>query len=197
MNGNILMSVAAPPFSSKIGIFLHDEVVWELECPLFRSSCLIILPFSPPSDIASRVTWPKFEPIWAKIEVPPPFCNFEATYISPKIEVQKCLLFRLKIIKTYPQLMNLNEFLGYYSIHPSKIQFSSNRSISHFMGLFLLLFWRKNWAILRKLGATSFLTQIGPKLTQLTLEAMSNIGQSGRMIRQLCLNSGHSSFDLI
>ena len=32
MNGNILMSVAAPPFSSKIGIFLHDvKVVWEYE----------------------------------------------------------------------------------------------------------------------------------------------------------------------
>ena len=32
MNGNILMSVAAPPFSSKIGIFLHDDkVVWEYE----------------------------------------------------------------------------------------------------------------------------------------------------------------------
>ena len=42
-------------------------------------------------------------------------------------------------------------------------------------------------------GATSILTQIGPNLTQLTLGAMSNIGQSGMMIRQLCINSGHSS----
>jgi len=89
--------------------------------------------------------------------------------------------------------MNLSEILGCYSLHPSKLQFLSNRSISHFSRHFLQLFWRKNWAILRKLGATSFLTQIGPNLTQLTLRAMSNIGQSGRMIRQLCLNSGHST----
>ena len=37
------------------------------------------------------------------------------------------------------------------------------------------------------------MTQIGPNLTQLTLGPMSKVGQSGRVIRQLRLNSGHSN----
>ena len=49
-----------------------------LECTLFRSSCLIILPFCPPSGITSGVTWPKFGLIWTKNEVPPPITIFEA-----------------------------------------------------------------------------------------------------------------------
>ena len=44
-----------------------------IECPLFGELCLINLPDWPSSDIASRVTWPKFGPIWAKNEVAPSF----------------------------------------------------------------------------------------------------------------------------
>ena len=61
-----------------------EMIILVLECPLFRSSCLINLPFGPPSDIASRVPWPNFGPIWAKIEVAPPICNFEAYLYDPK-----------------------------------------------------------------------------------------------------------------
>ena len=85
------------------------------------------------------------------------------------------------------------KFLGCYSLWASNIQFSSNRSISHFKGLFLLAFWRKNWAILQKLGGTSFLTQISPNFGYVILGAMPKNGQSGRMFRQLWLNRVHSS----
>ena len=56
----------------------------QIECTLFRSSCLISLPFGPPSDIDSKVTWPKFGPIWAKIELPPPITNLEAYLYKSK-----------------------------------------------------------------------------------------------------------------
>ena len=42
-------------------------------------------------------------------------------------------------------------------------------------------------------GGTSILAQIGPNFGQVTLEAMSEGGLKGTMIRQLDRNSGHSN----
>ena len=46
-------------------------------------------------------------------------------------------------------------------------------------------------------GGTSILAQIGPNFGQVTLEAMSEGGLKGKMIRQLDRNSGHSSTKII
>ena len=58
---------------SSIQTLSTRKYVWLVECPLFSQSYLINLPDWSTLDIAPRVNWVKFGPIWLKNEVVPRF----------------------------------------------------------------------------------------------------------------------------